>query len=76
MVVGGLGGLAALAGADDEADLEQVRFDHVFEGVAFLVHGGGEGVDARGAANWYDGVAADWERAPQTRWSGMLRLAG
>ncbi len=47
--VGVAGGLPALADADDEADLQEIEFDHVFEGVALLAYRRGQGFDARGA---------------------------
>jgi len=48
--VGGVGGDSALAGAGDEADLEEVGFDDVFESVSFIAKAGGDGFDAGGAA--------------------------
>jgi len=50
VLIGGVGGDASGAGAGEEADLEEEGFDDVFEGVSFFAEGGGEGVDAGGAA--------------------------
>ena len=50
VVVGSPGGAAALLGAGDEGVLEQIGFDDVDEGFGFLAHGGGDGLDAGGAA--------------------------
>jgi hypothetical protein len=50
MFAGGMGSGAALPGAGDKTDLEEVGFDHVFESIAFLTESGGEGFDAGGAA--------------------------
>ena len=50
---------AAAAGAQDEAFLDQEGLDHVFEGVAGLGQGGGQGFDADGAAVVVLGNAAE-----------------
>ena len=50
MTVSGCGGYTAGAGAGDETDLQQVRFDNVLKSVAFLAEAGGEGLDAGGTA--------------------------
>ena len=50
MLVGRGGGDASLAGSGDEADLEEIGLDDVFEGVALFAEGGGKGLDASGAA--------------------------
>lgn len=41
---------SASSGSGEEADLEEVGFDNVFEGAGVFVHGGGDGFEAYWAA--------------------------
>ena len=43
---------AAAAGAEDQALLDQEGLDHVFQRVARLGQGGGQGFDADGPPAW------------------------
>ena len=47
VLVARLGGGSALLGADDEADLEQVGLDDVFERISFLAECGSQSFAAR-----------------------------
>lgn len=50
MLIGEAGGYAAARGAVEEADLDEEGFVDLFEGVLLFGEGGGEGVEADGAA--------------------------
>ena len=50
MGVGQVGGFAPLAAALEEADLQEERLHEVLDVVGVLVEGGGDGLDADGAA--------------------------